>query len=74
MVVAKKVAKRAVDRNRLKRLIRESFRQNQHRLPEADYVVITKPALKDKNNSAIFVELAQHWEALAGEKNHHRSH
>lgn len=38
LVVAKKVLRRAVDRNRAKRAIRESFRLNQ-RLPAVDIVV-----------------------------------
>jgi|GEM_PF-3976772 len=38
MAVAKKCAKRAVDRNRLKRLARESFRQHKHSLAGFDIV------------------------------------
>jgi ribonuclease P protein component len=36
----------AVVRNRLKRLLREAFRQNQHRLPpDFDYVLMIAPSL-----------------------------
>ena len=40
--IAKKQVRRAVDRNRLKRLIRESFRQNQHDLPDVDIVIMVR--------------------------------
>ena len=39
MVISKRVAKRSVDRNRYKRLIREWFRHNQGRLAGRDWVV-----------------------------------
>lgn len=42
LVVSKKVAKRAVPRNYIKRLVREGFRLNQHDLPAMDYVVRAK--------------------------------
>ena len=41
LAIAKKAAKRAVDRNRIKRLCRESFRQ-QDNLPVVDLVVMTR--------------------------------
>ena len=41
----------AVVRNRLKRLIREAFRQNQHQIPAGfDYVIMISPLWKKKPN------------------------
>ena len=45
LAVSKKVAKSAVVRNRLKRVIREHFRLHQHKLPCLDVVVIPKKAI-----------------------------
>lgn len=42
LVVGKKVAKRAVRRNYIKRTVREWFRLNQHQLAGMDYVVRAK--------------------------------
>ncbi len=45
MIIAKRLLARAVDRNRVKRCIRESFRQVLPELPACDFVVrlIAKP-------------------------------
>jgi ribonuclease P protein component len=41
----------AVVRNRLKRLIREAFRQNQHQIPAGfDYVIMISPRWQKKSN------------------------
>lgn len=42
LAVAKKQVKRAVDRNLIKRKVRESFRLHQHKLPEFDFVVMVR--------------------------------
>lgn len=42
--VSRKVSKKAVERNRIKRIIRESFRHNQADLGSVDYVVVAKAA------------------------------
>jgi ribonuclease P protein component len=45
MIVAKRLLPRAVDRNRVKRCVRETFRRQRHNLPACDFVVrlISKP-------------------------------
>lgn len=45
MVIAKRLLPRAVDRNRVKRCVRETFRQLRSDLPACDFVVrlIAKP-------------------------------
>jgi ribonuclease P protein component len=50
MVVAKRLLARAVDRNRVKRCVRESFRQVLPDLPACDFVVrlIAKPVPGDE--------------------------
>ena len=46
IVVAKRRAKRSVDRNIIKRIIRESFRLNKAALPKNDFIVILKRPIK----------------------------
>lgn len=50
MVIAKRLLARAVDRNRVKRCVRESFRQVLPELPACDFVVrlIAKPVRGDE--------------------------
>lgn len=52
IVVAKRNVKLAVDRNKLKRFVRESFRQQQQQLSGLDIVVIIKKdfALSDNDH------------------------
>jgi len=49
LVVGKKLLKRAVDRNRVKRIVREQFRLRRSKLPVCDLVVrlFTKPGPLD---------------------------
>ena len=64
LAISKKNAKRAVDRNRIKRVIRESFRLNQSTLPAADFVVMAKPGTKNASNAVMFESLDKHWKRL----------
>lgn len=57
LAVSRKVDKRAVERNRLRRLIREWFRHRQHGLRGGDLVVVGKPAARGLDPSRIFAEL-----------------
>ena len=59
--VAKKQLKRAVDRNKVKRLIRESFRLHQNDLPNLDIVVMVRFKISQLNNQQIFARLDKHW-------------
>jgi ribonuclease P protein component len=43
ITVSKRVSKRAVERNRIKRIVRESFRHSRVRLPPGDYLLVAKP-------------------------------
>lgn len=42
IIVSKKVAKKAVKRNRIKRIIREAIRLNMQVFPKKDFVIIVK--------------------------------
>ncbi len=64
LAISKKHAKRAVDRNRIKRLVRESFRLKLAQLPAIDLVVMAKPATRNANNQQISQSLQQHWHRL----------
>lgn len=64
LAISKKNAKRAVDRNRIKRLIRESFRLHQIELPAVDFVIMAKPVTKSVDNREIFTSLEHHWNRL----------
>lgn len=55
----------AVRRNRIKRLIRESFRHHQHELPAVDIVVNARAGARNATNAAIVQSLEQHWQKLS---------
>ncbi|GKX53436.1 ribonuclease P protein component [Budvicia aquatica] len=61
LTVAKKFVKRAHERNRIKRLTRESFRLHQHDLPSMDFVVIAKKGIADLDNHTLTEALDKLW-------------
>ena len=61
LIVSKKVDRRAVGRNRVKRWIRESFRKQLVRLPAADCVVLAKPSAGKAESEPALAELERGW-------------
>ena len=43
LAVSRKVDRRAVGRNRIKRIVREAFREHRAQLADADYVIVARP-------------------------------
>ena len=65
LAISKKNCRAATGRNRIKRIIRESFRQHQATLNGLDVVVINQPAARNSNNQQIFDSLHGHWQQCA---------
>lgn len=65
LAVSKKYSRQAVKRNRIKRLIRESFRYHQRRLAGLDLVVVTRQGIGRANNGRCFESLHHHWQRVA---------
>lgn len=64
LAIAKRCARRAVDRSRLKRVVRESFRLNASRLPAVDIVVLCGRGAVDIPNERLRITLDKAWKAL----------
>lgn len=57
VVVSKKVSKKAVERNRLRRLVSEGVRKNLEEWPEAKVVFLIRGVMLNKKASEIFNEV-----------------
>lgn len=64
LVIAKKNIAKAVARNRIKRIIRESFRHNQSLLPALDIVILARSGLGTLDNEVVRNKIERHWQDL----------
>jgi ribonuclease P protein component len=64
LVIAKKKVRRSVDRNRLKRTVRESFRMHQAGLPAADVIFMARHDLTALPPEAFRAALEQSWKRM----------
>jgi len=65
LAISKRVSKRAVERNRIKRLVRESFRRAQHTLPPVDVLVMAREQACTLPGTALLAELDALWRKLS---------
>lgn len=64
LVIAKKNIAKAVERNRIKRIIRESFRHNQGLLPKLDIVILARSGLGTLDNEQVRKKIERLWQDL----------
>jgi len=67
LTMSRRSAKRSVDRNRLKRLAREAFRNKE--LPALDFVVMSKPGAAAADKRILRQSLDAHFDNLAARAN-----
>ena len=65
LAITKKKIRTAVARNRLKRIIRESFRHHKDSLKGLDIVVLCQSRASSVNNEVLFLNLHNHWLKIA---------
>ncbi|MBS0613844.1 MAG: ribonuclease P protein component [Proteobacteria bacterium] len=65
LAIATRVFGTAVARNRVKRLIRESFRQHQHALPAVDITVAARDAARTASAAQLRASLETSWKNIA---------
>ncbi|HEY0197829.1 MAG TPA: ribonuclease P protein component [Rhodanobacter sp.] len=64
LAISKRVSKRAVERNRIKRLLRESFRRIRHQLPPIDLMVMAREQAAGVPGRELLGEIDQLWKKL----------
>jgi len=65
LAVSRRVSPRAVERNRIRRQIRESFRHWREALPVADYVVVARPEAAGAETCRLRQTLDQLWQRFS---------
>ncbi|CAI8884275.1 ribonuclease P protein component [Methylocaldum szegediense] len=64
LAIARRQIRNAADRNRIKRIIRESFRLRQPLLGGIDFVVMARSAASQADHETLRRSLHKHWENL----------
>ena len=64
LALSKKIIAKANQRNRIKRLIRETYRLNK-RLPAIDIIILARPGIIHVTNSDLVVKLVNTWNKLS---------
>ncbi|NMH66795.1 ribonuclease P protein component [Shewanella salipaludis] len=65
LTVAKRYVKRANQRNRIKRVIRDSFRLHQHDIPALDIVVLVRNGVLEMENAELKKLIEKLWRKLS---------
>ena len=65
LVIGKKSVKLAVERNRIKRQIRETFRLHQLELTGWDIVIVARKGLADLDNAELAKQFVKLWKRLS---------
>jgi ribonuclease P protein component len=63
-MVAKRIIRGAVQRNALRRMIRECFRNHQNKLAGLDVIVMVRCDLSKQSNLHLYETLKQQWQDL----------
>jgi ribonuclease P protein component len=74
LAIAKKQVRRAVDRNRIKRIVRETFRRHRARLPGVDLVVMARAAASTADNRRLAASLERHFTRIGGSSESPQDH
>jgi ribonuclease P protein component len=67
LAVAVRIAGGGVGRNRIRRIIRESFRLHQHEIPPLDLVVSARAAARAASGRELHASLAALWKKVAAQ-------
>lgn len=70
LAIAKKHLRRSVDRNRVKRITRESYRVIRGRAHGIDFVVLARNGTGRCENALLYASLIRHWQRLIAKVGH----